>query len=82
MKMKTRKVTKKTFIKKKPCGFCFNNTTYVDYKDISLLKKYITEKGKIIPRRLSGVCAKHQRFLVEAIKRARLIALLPFVSDK
>ena len=54
---------------------------HIDYKDIDKLKRYITERSKIIPRRVTGTCAKHQRQLTRAIKRARLIALLPFTSD-
>jgi len=65
----------------KVCHFCVEKADGVDYKDIEKLKKYITERGKIIPRRVTGTCAKHQRQLTRAIKRARLIALLPFTSD-
>jgi len=71
---------KKSFIKKKVCGFCVDKIFFIDYKDISRLKKYTTEKGKIIPARVSGTCAKHQRQLATAIKRARSIALLPFLN--
>ena len=67
--------------KKKVCIFCAEKTESIDYKDVAKLKKNITEKGKIIPRRASGTCAAHQRILVTAIKRARIMALLPFVSD-
>lgn len=67
--------------RRKVCNFCVEKTEYIDYKDIAKLKKYITEKGKIIPRRMSGVCSKHQRELAVAIKRARVMALLPFVGD-
>ena len=67
--------------KKKVCVFCAEKTENIDYKDVAKLKKNITEKGKIIPRRASGTCAAHQRILVTAIKRARIMALLPFVSD-
>ena len=68
-------------IKKKTCSFCAEKVTGIDYKDIPRLKKYITEAGKIVPRRASGVCAVHQRQLSTGIKRARHIALLPFVND-
>lgn len=54
---------------------------YIDYKDINKLRKYVTERGKILPRRISGNCAKHQRQLTEAVKRARNIALLPFTTE-
>lgn len=67
--------------KKKVCAFCMDKINYIDYKDINVLKKYITERGKILPRRISGNCAKHQRMLTLAIKRSRNIALLPFTMD-
>ena len=67
--------------KKKVCSLCVDKIDSVDYKDVAKLKKYITEKGKILPRRNTGVCAKHQRILAEAIKRARVMALLPYKAD-
>lgn len=67
--------------KKKVCGFCMDKVQFIDYKDINILKKYITERGKILPRRISGNCAKHQRMLTLAIKKSRNIALLPFTMD-
>lgn len=67
--------------KKRICRFCENRVHYVDYKDPKKLTKFTTDVGKIIPRRTSGTCAKHQRQLVSAIKRARHLALIPFVSD-
>ncbi len=67
--------------KKKVCQFCVEHATEIDYKDVAKLRKYITEKGKILPRRMSGVCAKHQRPLATAIKRARIMALLPFKAE-
>lgn len=67
--------------RKKVCAFCLDKATEIDYKDVSKLRKYITERGKILPRRISGNCAKHQRALTEAIKRARNIALLPFTTE-
>ena len=67
--------------RKKVCNFCVDKVTVIDYKDTNKLKKYITEKGKIVPRRMSGVCAKHQRELAVAIKRARYMALLPYVGE-
>ena len=67
--------------RKKVCLFCTEKVTEIDYKDTAKLRKYITENGKILPRRMSGVCAKHQRMLAEAIKRARGMALLPYVAD-
>jgi small subunit ribosomal protein S18 len=68
-------------MRRKVCGFCVDKLEHIDYKDTSKLRKYVTERGKIMPRRMSGVCAKHQRELAIAIKRARTIALLPYVSD-
>ena len=67
--------------KKKVCAFCTEKVEEIDYKDVAKLKRFITEKGKIIPRRASGVCAEHQRQLAIAIKRARAIALLPFKGE-
>ena len=67
--------------RKKVCGFCVDKVEHIDYKDINRLKKYISERGKILPRRISGNCAKHQRALTLAIKRARQIALLPFTTE-
>ena len=64
--------------RKKVCIFCVDKAESIDYKDVAKLKKYITERGKILPRRISGTCAKHQRQLTDAIKRSRNIALLPF----
>lgn len=76
---KNFKRTKKT--SKKVCSFCTDKVESIDYKDVSKLKRYMTEKGKIIPRRTTGVCAKHQRELTGAIKRARVMALLPYKND-
>lgn len=67
-------------MKKKMCKFCSDKNLKIDYKDPDLLKQYISERGKIVPRRISGNCAKHQRKVCEAIKRARQVALLPYVS--
>mgnify|MGYP000957852183 CR=1 FL=1 len=67
--------------KKKVCSFCVDKIDYIDYKEYSRLRKYITERGKILPRRITGNCAKHQRQLTAAIKRARNIALLPFTAE-
>ncbi len=67
--------------KKRICRFCEENVVYIDYKNDKQLTKFTTEQGKIIPRRTSGVCAKHQRMLTNAIKKARVIALLPFVDN-
>ena len=64
--------------KRKVCFFCRDKVTYIDYKEPALLKPYISDRGKITPRRKSGTCARHQRALTTAIKRARMLALLPF----
>jgi small subunit ribosomal protein S18 len=66
---------------KKFCRFTRDNFKYIDYKDVKLLQRYVTEQGKIIPKRITGTSAKYQRQLALAIKRARHMALLPFVSD-
>ncbi|QQO08076.1 30S ribosomal protein S18 [Breznakiella homolactica] len=70
----------KVYFKKKVCKFCTQKLK-IDYKDADVLRRFITERGKILPRRITGTCAKHQRSLALAIKRARSIALLPFVAD-
>jgi len=67
--------------KKKVCTFCADKVTYMDYKEVQKLKKYITERGKILPRRISGNCAIHQRDITQAIKRARHMALLPYTME-
>lgn len=67
--------------RKKVCIFCAEKVDFIDYKDSGKLRKFISERGKILPRRISGTCAKHQRELNTAIKRARNMALLPFVTD-
>ena len=66
--------------RKKVCVFCGKDNT-IDYKDTAKLKKYVSERGKILPRRITGTCAKHQRALTVAIKRARHVALMPYVQD-
>ena len=67
--------------RKKVCQFCVEKKTFIDYKDTATLRHYVSERAKILPRRTTGVCAMHQRELTEAIKRARQIALLPYVTD-
>ena len=67
--------------KRKVCAFCVDKAETIDYKDITKLRKFVTERGKILPRRISGTCAKHQRELTSAIKRSRNIALLPFTTE-
>ncbi len=71
---------KRIFPRRKVCRFCADSTMIIDYKDAKLLKHFTSERGKIIPRRITGNCAKHQRELTAAIKRARQIALLPYLA--
>ena len=67
--------------RRKPCRLCENKISQIDYKDDKLLRRFVLERGKIVPRRVTGNCAKHQRMLTTAIKRARILALLPFAAD-
>lgn len=67
--------------RKKVCAFCQGKVDSVDYKDVATLKKYVSENGKILPRRMTGTCAKHQRVLATAVKRARITDLLPFKGE-
>ena len=67
--------------RRKVCAFCADKVEHIDYKDVNRLRKFTTERGKIMPRRMSGVCAKHQRELAVAIKRSRQVALMPYVAD-
>ena len=78
--MKARPRFKKS--RRKVCKFCVDKATSIDYKDIRKLQGFVTESGKIMPRRMSGVCAKHQRSLAIAIKRARIMAMLPFAAER
>ncbi|NBI06561.1 30S ribosomal protein S18 [Senegalia massiliensis] len=67
--------------RRKVCNFCVDNVDHIDYKDLNKLKKYVTERGKILPRRITGTCATHQRGVTRAIKRARTVALLPYTAE-
>ena len=67
--------------RKKVCAFCAEKNAVIDYKDVNRLKKYVSERGKILPRRISGTCAKHQRALTVAIKRARHVSIMPYVAE-
>ncbi len=67
--------------RRKVCNFCVDKAEAIDYKDVAKLRKYLAESGKILPRRMTGVCARHQRELAVAIKRARQMALIPYVAD-
>ncbi len=80
-KAKTKRAVKDRRPKRKPCTFCADRAIAVSYRDVNRLRKYVSERGKIVPRRISGNCAKHQRMLTTAVKRARLIAFLPFASE-
>ena len=82
--MEEKTAVKKSYKKmprKKVCAFCQEKIDQIDYKDVNRLKKYISEGGKILPRRMSGPCAAHHRLLATAIKRARIAALLPFKGE-
>ncbi|MBO5327584.1 MAG: 30S ribosomal protein S18 [Clostridia bacterium] len=82
--MEEKTVVKKSYKKvprRKVCVFCQDKVAVIDYKDVNRLKKFVTESGKMLPRRMSGTCAKHQRELSTAIKRARVAALLPFKGE-
>ncbi len=79
VKIKKKRRAKKLILRKRVCKFCTEKIEVMNYKDVARLSKFVTERGNIIPRRASGTCAKHQRELVCEIKRARFIALLPFI---
>lgn len=70
------------FLRRKACRFCTDRAIVIEYKNVALLRDFITERGKIIHRRVSGNCARHQRVLTEAIKRARHMAMLPYTEDR
>ena len=72
-------IMRRVFVKR-ACRFCSEKVDQIDYKDLDRIGRYVTDRGKIIPSRLTGTCAKHQRVLTRAIKRARFVALLPYVS--
>ncbi len=67
--------------RKKVCAFCIDRAEHIDFKDVSKLRRFVSERSKIVPRRVTGTCARHQRELTTAIKRARHVALLAYVSD-
>jgi len=79
MIMKKKKKDRRESRRRKPCPFCANLELDIDYKNIDLLKRFVNDRGKIVPRRNSGVCAKHQRAIAKEIKRARFLALIPYV---
>ena len=80
-KDKTERPFRARKAKKKVCQFCVDKVQDIDYKDVAKLRRYVSERAKILPRRITGTCAKHQRQLTSAIKRARHIALLPFSAE-
>ena len=80
-KKRTGAAKKERRPKRKVCNFCADKLPDINYKDMTRLRKYISERGKILPRRISGNCARHQRGLTVAVKRARIIAFLPFASE-
>ncbi len=82
MNRKEIRKKKRTYIRRKVCRFCADSSATIDYKDTRSLRYFITERGKIIPRRISGNCAKHQRKITLAIKRARHLALMPYTSQE
>lgn len=81
MTEKTEKTYRNRKAKKKVCQFCVDKVEYIDYKDVAKLRRFVSERAKILPRRVTGTCAKHQRQLTTAIKRARHIALIPYSAD-
>ena len=76
-----RRRRRQFFVRRKVCRFCVDAKLPIDYKDVNTLKQFITERGKIIPRRISGNCARHQRRVTRAIKQARLLALIPYTPQ-
>lgn len=81
MENNTERATRFRRPRKKVCAFCVDKNAKIDYKDVAKLRRFVSERGKIVPRRVTGTCAQHQREINTAIKRARHIALLPYVSD-
>ncbi len=79
MPVMPRRKRKHFYVRRKVCRFCVDSTLAIDYKDFNTLKQFVTERGKIIPRRISGNCARHQRRVTRAIKQARLLCLIPYV---
>ena len=79
--MRYSRSRRRRYGRRKVCQFCVDKITFIDYKDIATLRRFVTDRGKIIPRRVSGNCAKHQRALTRAIKRARHVALMPFTAS-
>ena len=82
MSMMIKKSKKRKNSKKRPCAFCLEQMEYIDYKNIEVVSKFINTHGKILPSRVTGTCARHQRSLSTAIKRARIMALIPFIAER
>ena len=80
-KEKTERPFRARKAKKKVCQFCVDKVTDIDYKDVAKLRRYVSERAKILPRRITGTCAHHQNELTKAIKRARYMALMPYIDD-
>ena len=80
-RFRRKKKAKKFNVRKKPCKFCMTHIDVVDYKNVDLITRFVNDRGKIAPRRISGTCAQHQRILAGAIKRARYMSLMPFVRQ-
>lgn len=80
MNLRRNNRKRKTYHRRKVCRFCAEHTEIIDYKDIKVLRNFVTERGKLIPRRISGNCARHQRVMTAAIKRARYMALMPYTA--
>ena len=79
MPVMPRRKRKQFYVRRKVCRFCVDSGLAIDYKDVNTLRQFITERGKIIPRRISGNCARHQRQVTRAIKQARLLSLVPYI---
>ena len=79
MPVMPRRKRKQFYVRRKVCRFCLDSGLAIDYKDVNTLRQFITERGKIIPRRISGNCARHQRQVTRAIKQARLLSLVPYI---
>lgn len=77
-----KKPNSKKIFKKKPCFFCLEKLEYIDFKDVTLVTRFINSHGKILPSRVTGTCSRHQRLLSTSIKRARIMALIPFISER
>lgn len=77
----SRKKKERRPVRRKKCKFCLDRVEHIDYKDERRLRRFMTDRGKITPRRITGTCAKHQRMLSAAVRRARIVALVPFVRE-